>query len=74
MENGHIADLDLATITVLSGMPLNKDIINPKKPREMAERVRVTFRPLPGSYYESNVKIFRESLMKCLRDNGVDVV
>ena len=74
MENGHIADLDLATITVLSGMPLNKDIINPKKPREMAERVRVTFRPLPDSYYESNVKNFRESLMQCLRDNGVDVV
>jgi len=74
MENGHIADLDLATITVLSGMPLNKDIINPKKPREMAEKVRVTFRPLPDSYYESNVKNFRESLISCLRDNGVEVI
>ena len=74
MNNGHIADLDLTTITVLSGMPLNKDIVNPKKPREMAEKVRVTFRPLPDSYYESDIKEFRQSLIRCLKENGVDIV
>ena len=60
MENGHIADVELSTIAVLSGMPVNKDIINPKMPREMAERVKVTFRPVPANYYEGNVKNYRE--------------
>ncbi len=74
MKNGYIADLELSTISILSGMPVNKDIINPKMPREMAERVKVTFRPLPSNYYEGNVKNYRESLINCLKDNGVDVV
>ena len=55
-------------------MPVNKDIINPKMPREMAERVKVTFRPVPSNYYEGNVKNYRESLINCLKDNGVEVV
>jgi len=74
MENGHIADIELTTISVLAGMPVNKDIINPKMPREMAERVKVTFRPLPANYYEGNVKNYRETLIRCLKENGVMVV
>jgi len=74
MENGHIADIELTTISVLAGMPVNKDIINPKMPREMAERVKVTFRPLPANYYEGNVKNYRETLIHCLKENGVMVV
>ena len=74
MKNGNIADLDLKSIITLAGMPVNKDIINPKNPDEMASRVKVTFRPLPDNYYESEVKRFRESLINCLRDNGVQVI
>ena len=74
MENGHIADLELTTISVLAGMPVNKDIINPKMPSEMAERVKVTFRPLPANYYEGNVKNYRETLINCLKESGVMVV
>ena len=74
MNNSGIADLDLKTITILAGMPINKDIINPKNPDDMAARVRVTFRPLPQNYYESEVKKFREALINCLKSNGVQVI
>ena len=74
MENGKMADLDISTIIALSGMPLNKDIVNPKKTVEMSKRVRVTFRTLPASYKESDIEIFRESLRECLKANQVGVI
>lgn len=74
MCNSHIADLDVDTITVLSGMPLNKNMVNPKEPKDMAEKVRVTFRPLPEPYYEPDIINFRQSLLKCLKENRVEVV
>jgi len=74
MHNNHIADIDIATITLLAGMPVNKKIVNPKKPKDMAEKVRVTFRPLPEPYYKTDIKTFRQSLLECLKDNRVEVV
>ncbi len=74
MYNGHLADLDMDTITALSGMPLNKDMVNPKRPEDMAEKVRVTFRPLPEPYYQSDIVNFRRSLLERLKKSGVEVV
>ena len=74
MEAKQIADLDLKTITALAGMPTKNDIINPKNPREMAERVRVTFKPVPHNYFEGEVKNYRNRLKEALINNGVKVV
>ncbi len=74
MEAKQIADLDVKTIIGLAGMPINKDIINPKNPVEMAERVRVTFKPVPPHYFDSEVKNFREALKGSLIKNGVTVI
>ncbi|NIP31264.1 MAG: non-ribosomal peptide synthase [Candidatus Dadabacteria bacterium] len=74
MDSKKLADLDVKTITALAGMPTNKEIINPKNPLEMAKKVRVTFKPLPENYYESEVKRFREDLKSTLIENGVNVV
>ena len=74
MNSGKIADLDLNTIIRISGMPENKDIINPRNPSEMASRVRVTFRPVPDNYGHPEVVQFRDRLMEILRKNGVQVI
>lgn len=74
MSNGKIADLDLETIIGISGMPDNKDIINPRNPSEMASRVRVTFRPVPQNYNHPEVLEFRQKLMGILEAKGVTVV
>ncbi|MGH7885808.1 MAG: hypothetical protein ACRENO_08955, partial [Thermodesulfobacteriota bacterium] len=74
MEAKQIADLDIETIIALAGMPLNKDIINPKNPAEMAERVRVTFKPVPHNYFDFEVKKYRGMLKDSLIENGVKVV
>ena len=70
MDTKKLADLDVRTITALAGMPINKDIINPKNPHEMAEKVRVTFKPLPEGYFESEVKRFRADLKDTLEANN----
>lgn len=74
MNSNSLADLDLDTIIGISGMPANKDIINPRKPSEMATRVRVTFRPLPENYSNRDVIEFRQRLAEILRSKGVQVI
>ncbi len=74
MSSNAIADLDIETIVGISGIPLNKDMINPRNPSEMAKRVRVTFRPLPDNFYNKDVIEFRQKLADTLRENGVQVV
>ncbi len=74
MQEGQFADLELKTIVALTGMPVKKDIVNPKQPHEMATRVKVTFRPLPDSYRNMIVKDFRQQLEDKLRENGVQVI
>lgn len=74
MSTGKIADLDLETIIGISGMPDNKEIINPRNPSEMASRVRVTFRPVPQNYSHTEVINFRQELVDILRERGVNVV
>jgi hypothetical protein len=67
MADSQLADLDLKTILSLAGMPPQKEIINPRNPREMAERVKVTFRPLPGGYDNRAVIEFRKELEEKLK-------
>lgn len=74
MADPQLADLDLKTILSLAGMPPQKEIINPRNPREMAERVKVAFRPLPGGYDNRAVIKFRKELEEKLQNNGVKVV
>ena len=62
MDSQQFADLELKTIISLAGMPVQKDLVNPRKPLEMAKRVRVTFRPLPRNYGNQIVIKFREKL------------
>ncbi|MEM7007787.1 MAG: hypothetical protein AAF462_01480 [Thermodesulfobacteriota bacterium] len=74
MDSQQFADLELKTILSLSGMPPQKDLVNPRKPLEMAKRVRVTFRPLPNNYGNQIVIRFRETLEKKLKEHGVQVI
>lgn len=74
MQNQKLADLELETIISLAGMPVQKELVNPRNPSEMAKKVRVTFRPLPGDYGNQIVKKFREQLEEKLRENGVQVI
>ena len=74
MDNQQFADLELKTIISLAGMPVQKDLVNPRKPLEMAKRVRVTFRPLPRNYGNQIVIKFRETLEKKLKEHGVQVI
>ena len=55
-----IADLDLQTIAALSGMPKVKNLVNPKNPAEMSERVIVTFKPIPKNYPDAGISAYRK--------------
>ena len=74
--NDHqgIADLDLRTIAALAGMPKIKNLVNPKDPTEMSERVIVTFKPLPKNYPDTEINAYRERLRNSLLSNGVNVI
>ena len=74
--NNHqgIADLGLQTIAALTGMPKIKNLVNPKNPTEMSERVTVTFKPLPKNYQETEISAYRERLRNSLLSNGVNVI
>lgn len=74
MDSGRFADLELKTIITLTGMPDQKDFVNPRDPKEMARKVRVTFRPLPRNYNNHIVMGFRDKLREKLSEHGVDVV
>jgi len=74
MDSQQFADLELKTIISLAGMPVQKDLVNPRKPLEMAKKVRVTFRPLPRNYGNQIVINFREKLKNKLKEHGVNVV
>lgn len=74
MDTQQFADLELKTIISLSGMPVQKDLVNPRKPLEMAKKVRVTFRPLPRNYGNQIVIKFREKLRNKLEEHGVNVI
>ena len=69
-----IADLDLQTIAALSGMPKVKNLVNPKNPAEMSERVTVTFKPIPKNYPDAGISAYRERLRNSLLGNGVNVI
>ncbi len=74
--NDHqgIADLDLQTIAALTGMPKIKNLVNPKNPTEMSERVIVTFKPIPKNYPDTEISAYRERLRNSLLSNGVNVI
>ena len=74
--NDHkgIADLDLRTIAALTGMPKIKNLVNPKNPAEMSERVIVTFKPIPKNYPDTEISAYRERLRNSLLSNGVNVI
>lgn len=55
-------------------MPDQKDFVNPREPKEMAKKVRVTFRPLPRNYGNHIVIGFRDILREKLIESGVDVI
>ncbi len=74
MDSQQFADLELKTIISLAGMPVQKDLVNPRKPLEMAKKVRVTFRPLPRNYANQIVIKFREKLENKLKEHGVNVI
>ena len=74
MNSQQFADLELKTIIRLAGMPDQKDLVNPRKPLEMAKRVRVTFRPPPRNYGNQIVLRFRENLENKLKEHGVQVI
>ncbi len=69
-----IADLDLQTIAALTGMPKIKNLVNPKNPTEMSERVVVTFKPIPKNYPYTEISAYRERLRNSLLQNGVNVI
>lgn len=74
MDNMRFADLKITTIISLTGMPDQKDFVNPREPKEMAKKVRITFRPLPKDYGDHIVVGFREKLEAKLSENGVEIV
>ncbi len=69
-----IADLDLQTIAALTGMPKIKNLVNPKNPAEMSERVIVTFKPIPKNYPNTEISAYRERLRNSLLSNGAKVI
>ena len=69
-----LADLDLKTIMKLTGIPTQKDLVNPKEPLQMAKKVRVTFRPLPDGYSNKEIIKFREVLQQKLKECGVETL
>lgn len=69
-----LADLDLETIISIAGMPVQKELVNPRNPKEMAEHVRVTFRPLPNGYRDEAIIRFRNLLQEKLSVFGVQVL
>lgn len=73
-DNQGIADLDLQTIAALAGMPKIKNLVNPKNPAQMSERVTVTFKPLPKNYPDTEISAYRERLRNSLLQNGVNVI
>ena len=74
MNDQIIADLDLQTIAALSGMPKIKNLVNPKNPAQMSQRVTVTFKPLPKNYPDIEISAYRERLRNTLLQNGVNVI
>lgn len=74
MNDQAIADLDLRTIAALAGMPKIKNLVNPKNPAEMSQRVIVTFKPIPRNYPETEISAYRERLRNSLLGNGVNVI
>lgn len=74
MNDQVIADLDLQTIAALSGMPKIKNLVNPKNPVQMSQRVTVTFKPLPKNYPNTEISAYRERLRNSLLQNGVNVI
>jgi len=70
----NFADLDVETILNLAGMPVQKALVNPRNPKEMAEKVRVAFRPLPKGYDNKTIIEFRYKLKENLTRNGVQVI
>jgi len=74
MANTKLADLELNTIISLAGMPVQKDLVNPREPLKMAKKVRVTFRPIPDKYRNYVVRQFRGILEDKLREKGVQVI
>lgn len=70
----ELADLDLETIISLAGMPVQKELVNPRNPKQMAEKVRVTFRPLPKGYANKTIIDFRYKLYEKLSQSGVHVI
>lgn len=69
-----LPDLDLETIISLGGMPVQKELVNPRDPKQMAEKVRITFRPLPKGYSNKTIIDFRYRLYEKLTQNGVHVI
>jgi len=69
-----LADLDLETIISIAGMPVQKELVDPRNPEEMAERVRVTFRPVPNEYGNQTIIKFWNLLQKKLSQHGVQVL
>ena len=70
----NLADLEVDTILNLVGMPVQKELVNPRNPKEMAEKVRVTFRPLPKGYDNKTIINFRYKLKEKLTQNGAQVI
>jgi hypothetical protein len=70
----ELADLDLETIISLAGMPVQKELVDPRDPKQMAEKVRVTFRPLPKGYANKTIIDFRYKLYEKLTQSGVHVI
>jgi hypothetical protein len=70
----ELAGLDLETIISLGGMPAQKELVNPRDPKQMAEKVRVTFRPLPKGYPNKTIIDFRYRLYEKLSQCGVHVI
>ena len=73
-DSQGIADLDLRTIAALAGMPKIKNLVNPKNPAQMSQRVTVTFKPLPKNYPDTEINAYRERLRNSLLQNGVNVI
>lgn len=70
----RIADLNLDTIASLAGMPRIRNMVNPKDPTKMGERVTVTFKPLPRRYADAEIVRYRQRLRNSLLEHGVKVV
>lgn len=67
----ELAGLDLKTIMCMTGIPVQKELVNPKNPHEMAKKVRITFRPLPENFENQDIIRFRKILREKLDQYGV---